>query len=289
MLTSHALLVMPACFLLPKISPCTKKTVTPSCQNSQIHQKKKPPAKRQWKAVQLKPSAILGTNNKAVATNKRTAGTSKKKPATKVGLDVVLPQLKKNYPNAHCALNFENAYQLLLATILSAQCTDERVNIVTPALFKKYPNAKKMSVGKIPEIEALIRSAGFYKNKAKNIKACCQQLVELHDGEVPRTMEALNALAGVGRKTANVVLGNAFHIASGVVVDTHVTRLANRFGWVKMADAVKIEARLNEMCPKEDWIMLSHYLISHGRAICTARSPKCASCFLQDACPKLGI
>ena len=176
-----------------------------------------------------------------------------------------------------------------MATILSAQCTDVLVNKITPALFKKYPNPKKMSTGKIEDIEELIHSAGFYKNKAKNIKACCQQLVELHKGEVPRTMEALHALPGVGRKTANVVLGNAFNIASGVVVDTHVTRLANRFGWVKMTDAVKIESRLNELCPKEDWIMLSHYLISHGRAICTARSPKCPSCFLESACPKIGI
>ena len=213
----------------------------------------------------------------------------KKKPATKVGLDYVLQLLKENYPDAHCALHFTNAYELLIATILSAQCTDERVNIVTKPLFKKYPDPKKMSIAKVEDIEKLIHSAGFYKNKAKNIKACCQQLVDLHKGEVPRTMEALHALPGVGRKTANVVLGNAFNIASGVVVDTHVTRLANRFGWVKLTDAVKIEQRLNEMCPKEEWIMLSHYLISHGRLICTARSPKCPSCFLQDACPKLGI
>lgn len=212
-----------------------------------------------------------------------------KKAPTKVELNFVLQKLKENYPDAHCALNFSNAYELLLATILSAQCTDERVNKVTPALFKKYPDPKKMSVGKIEEIENLIRSAGFYKNKAKNIKSCCQQLVELHKGEVPHNMEALVALAGVGRKTANVVLGNAFNIASGVVVDTHVTRLANRFAWVKTTDAVKIELTLNQMCPKEDWIMLSHYLISHGRAICTARSPKCPSCFLNDACPKRGI
>lgn len=211
------------------------------------------------------------------------------KNKTKVGLDIVLPKLKENYPDAHCALVYKNPYELLLATILSAQCTDERVNIVTPPLFKKYPNPKKMSMANVADIEELIRSAGFYKNKARNIKSCCQQLVELHKGEVPRTMEALHALPGVGRKTANVVLGNAFNIASGVVVDTHVIRLSNRFGWVKMTDAVKIEEKLNKMCPKEEWIMLPHYLISHGRAICTARSPKCPSCFLQDTCPKRGI
>ncbi len=224
-----------------------------------------------------------------MGTNKKTAGTSPNRKPTKVGLDYVLAKLKQNYPDAHCALIFNNPYELLIATILSAQCTDVRVNIVTPPLFKKYPSSKKMSMANVADIEELIRSAGFYKNKARNIRLCCQQLVELHKGEVPRTMEALVRLPGVGRKTANVVLGNAYNIASGVVVDTHVTRLANRFGWVKTTDAVKIEEKLNKICPKEEWIMLPHYLISHGRAICTARSPKCPSCFLQDACPKLGI
>ena len=218
-----------------------------------------------------------------MATNKNL-----KRP-TKVEFDLVLKSLKKKYPDAHCALNFKTAYELLIATILSAQCTDERVNKVTPDLFKKFPTAKAMSRASVAEIEDLIRSTGFYKNKSKNIKACCEQIVEKHKGEVPKTLEELYALPGVGRKTANVVLGNAFDIASGVVVDTHVTRLANRFGWVKMTDAVKIEASLNKLCPPEDWIMLSHYLIAHGRAVCTARSPKCSSCFLNDACPKRGI
>ena len=212
-----------------------------------------------------------------------------KKPKTKVELGFILEKLKENYPDAHCALNYTNAYELLIATILSAQCTDERVNKVTPLLFKKYPNPKKMSQGQVSEIEELIHSAGFYKTKARNIKACCQLLVEKHQAEVPRNLDELVELPGVGRKTANVVLGNAFQIASGVVVDTHVTRLANRFGWVKMTDAVKIETRLNQMCPKEEWIVLPHYLIAHGRAVCTARSPKCPSCFIRDACPQRGI
>ena len=177
-----------------------------------------------------------------MVTNKR----DKKKPATKVGLEYVLQLLKENYPDAHCALNFQNPYELLIATILSAQCTDVLVNKVTPPLFKRYPTPKKMSMAKLADIEKLIHSAGFYKNKAKNIKACCQQLVDQHKGEVPHNMEALHALPGVGRKTANVVLGNAFNIASGVVVDTHVMRLANRFGWVKMTDAVKIESRQHD-------------------------------------------
>lgn len=209
--------------------------------------------------------------------------------ATKVEFDFVLKKLKKNYPYAHCALNFTNPFELLVATILSAQCTDERVNKVTPELFKAYPDSFQMSEAPVEEIEELIKSTGFFRNKARNIKACSQELVAKYSGEVPQTLEELYELAGVGRKTANVVLGNAFGIASGVVVDTHVTRLANRFGWVKMTDAVKIEMKLNKMCPSEDWIMLSHYLIAHGREICVARSPKCEICFLQEACPKRGV
>ncbi len=200
-----------------------------------------------------------------------------------------LKLLKKNYPYAHCALNFTTPFELLIATILSAQCTDERVNKVTPELFKNFADAKAMSEAPVQEIEEHIRSTGFFRNKAKNIKACCEQLVEKYAGLVPKTLEELYELPGVGRKTANVVLGNAYGIASGVVIDTHVTRLSNRFGWVKGSDAVKIEAKLNKMCEQKDWIMLSHYLIAHGRAICVARSPKCEICFINDACPKRGV
>lgn len=206
-----------------------------------------------------------------------------------VEFDLVLKALKKEYPDAHCALNFSSPFQLLIATILSAQCTDERVNKVTVELFKKYPTAQKMNQCPLSELEELIRSTGFFKNKAKNIKETCAVLVTNYQGQVPKTMEELYALPGVGRKTANVVLGNAYNIASGVVVDTHVTRLANRFGWVKIQDAVKIERQLNEICPKSDWVMLPHYLISHGRAICKARNPDCENCFLNKACPKLGL
>lgn len=211
-----------------------------------------------------------------------------KKP-TKVGFDPVLKKLKKNYPYAHCALNFTTPFELLVATILSAQCTDERVNKVTPELFKNYPDAPSMSEAPVEEIEEFIKSTGFFRNKARNIKMCSQQLVDKYQGNVPKTLEELYELPGVGRKTANVVLGNAYNIASGVVVDTHVTRLSNRFGWVKTKDAVKIEQILNKVCDEADWIMLSHYLIAHGRAICTARSPKCSDCFLLDACPQLGV
>ncbi len=197
--------------------------------------------------------------------------------------------LKRYYPDAHCALDFTNPFELLVATILSAQCTDERVNIVTPALFKKYPNPKAMAKAPVETIEQLIHSTGFYKNKAKNLKGCAQALVENHDGQVPADLDALVALAGVGRKTANVVLGNAYDIPSGIVVDTHVTRLSNRLGWVKGENAVVIERSLVKLVPKEDWIMLSHYLISHGRAVCKARKPDCAHCFLEETCPKKGV
>lgn len=208
---------------------------------------------------------------------------------TKVRFDLVLKQLKKQYPDAHCALEFKNAFQLLIATMLSAQCTDERVNKVTPQLFKKYPDPESLSKARLESIEKLIQSTGFFRNKAKNIKACCEILVAQHNAQVPKTLEELYELPGVGRKTANVVLGNAYNIASGVVVDTHVMRLTNRLGFVKSADPVKIESLLNALCPKNDWIMLSHYLIAHGRTICLARSPKCAQCLLKDACPKLGV
>lgn len=233
---------------------------------------------------------------------KKSSGSSLKNKATlkkKVALPVVkvskidfsstLQILKKKYPDAHCALNFTTPFELLIATILSAQCTDERVNIVTEQLFKKHNTAQSLAQLDIAELEDFIHSTGFYRNKAKNIKACCQILVEKYKGEVPKTIEELHALPGVGRKTANVVLGNAYQISSGVVVDTHVTRLSTRFGWVKTEDAVKIEQILNKLCPQEDWIMLSHYLIAHGRAICKARNPSCSTCFLQSSCPKRGV
>lgn len=163
------------------------------------------------------------------------------------------------------------------------------MNMVTPALFKKYPNPQKMSKAPIEDLEALIRSTGFYKNKAYNLKSCAQALVEKHESEVPKDLEALVELAGVGRKTANVVLGNAYGIPSGIVVDTHVTRLSNRLGWVKTDNAIIIERELSKVVPQQDWIMLPHYLISHGRAICKARKPACEKCFLEETCPKKGV
>lgn len=210
----------------------------------------------------------------------------KKTPANAA---IVLKLLPRYYPDAHCALDHKNAFELLIATILSAQCTDERVNIVTKGLFAKYPTPEKMAKASQESLEELIRSAGFYKNKAKNIKACAQALVQKHQGQVPDQLDALVDLAGVGRKTANVVLGNAFDIASGIVVDTHVTRLSNRLGWVKGENAVAIEARLCEFVPKNHWIKLSHELIFHGRQICKARKPLCEKCFLLEHCPQKGV
>jgi endonuclease-3 len=201
----------------------------------------------------------------------------------------IIAALQRTYPQAHCELNFENPLQLLIATILSAQCTDKRVNMVTAGLFKKYRNAKDFAAANISELENDIRSTGFYKNKAKNIKACCAALVEKFNGEVPRTMDELHALAGVGRKTANVVLGNAFNINVGVVVDTHVTRLSNRLGLAKETDAVKLEQHLMKLVPQADWTLFSHWLIWHGRRRCDARKPHCPDCEIQNLCPRIGV
>lgn len=200
--------------------------------------------------------------------------------------NLVLNKLKINYPNSHCALKHKNSFELLVATILSAQCTDERVNKVTPKLFAKFPDAKSMAQADSAEVEELIRSTGFFKNKTKNIISCAQTLVNKFKGKIPRTMDELTQLAGVGRKTANVVLGNSFGLATGVVVDTHVGRLSYRLGWSQHQDPIKIEKDLTQLFPETEWIMLSHYLIDHGRQICSARSPACDRCFLFDHCPK---
>ncbi len=199
----------------------------------------------------------------------------------------VISLLKKKYPDAHCALNFDNPFQLLLATILSAQCTDERVNKVTPELFRRYPTPMDLSQAVLSEVEEIIKSTNFYKNKSRNIVSCAKTLVEEHNGEVPQDLDRLVELAGVGRKTANVVLGNAFNIASGIVVDTHVSRLAQRLGWSKKIEPEKIEQDLLKIVKKKDWVLISHLLISHGRGICKARNPDCENCFLIEQCPKI--
>jgi endonuclease-3 len=197
--------------------------------------------------------------------------------------------LRKEYPEAECALVHESPFQLLIATILSAQCTDERVNIVTRQLFAKYPKPKDLAEIPLQLLEQEIQSTGFFRNKARNIKACCTKLVKDYGGQVPRDLESLVALPGVGRKTANVVLGTAYGIATGVVVDTHVTRLSYRLGLTTETDAVKIERDLMNQVPKKEWIMFSHRLIHHGRRICKARKPLCSACRLHSICPRIGV
>lgn len=197
----------------------------------------------------------------------------------------ILRILKATYPDAHCELVHRNPFELLVATILSAQCTDIRVNMVTPALFKSYPDAQAMAVAEPAALEDLIRSTGFYRNKAKNIRAASAALVEKHGGEVPRDLESLTVLPGVGRKTANVVLGNAYGIASGVVVDTHVGRLSQRLELTKYRDPLKIEQDLKKIVPRDSWTIWSHLLIWHGRRRCSARKPDCLHCELVQLCP----
>jgi endonuclease-3 len=201
----------------------------------------------------------------------------------------IIQRLKQAYPVAHCELNHTNPLQLLIATILSAQCTDARVNQVTPALFKRCKTARDFAEIPTAELETVIRSTGFYRSKAKSIRGCAAALVKDHGGEVPQTMEHLHKLSGVGRKTANVVLGNAFNLAEGVVVDTHVGRLSRRMGLTRQNDPVKVEQALMKIVPKADWTLFSHLLIWHGRRRCSARKPDCAQCEIRNLCPARGV
>jgi len=200
----------------------------------------------------------------------------------------IIQQLKKSYPKAHCELDYANPLQLLIATILSAQCTDVRVNLVTPALFLRCRNASDYATIPQTELEGIIRSTGFYRAKARSIRACATALISEHQGEVPRTMRELHLLAGVGRKTANVVLGNAFNLAEGLVVDTHVGRLSRRMGLTRQVDPVKVESALVKLVPKKEWTLFSHLLIAHGRERCPARKPDCANCEILKLCPRIG-
>ena len=197
----------------------------------------------------------------------------------------ILDELRRTYPDAHCELNFSNPLELLIATILSAQCTDKQVNIVTESLFRKYQTAEDYANADLAELENDIKRIGLFRNKAKNIKACCAQLVQKHHGEVPRDMESLVALPGVGRKTANVVLGNAFDLHEGVVVDTHVARLTQRLGFTKETTPEKIEAEMMGLIPRKDWTLFSHWIIWHGRRRCFARGPQCLECEVRELCP----
>lgn len=201
----------------------------------------------------------------------------------------VIKLLRSAYPEAHCALNHTNAFELLIATILSAQCTDARVNIVTAELFRKYRSPEDFLKVPQSELERDIHSTGFFRNKAKNIQAACARIIETYKGEVPKTMNDLLTLGGVARKTANVVMGNAFGIASGVVVDTHVSRISQLLGLTENKSPEKIEQDLSQLVPKKDWVMFPHWMISHGRKICIARRPKCSECMLNDLCPSANL
>jgi len=201
----------------------------------------------------------------------------------------LMADLKKAYPNAHCELDHTNPLELLVATILSAQCTDKRVNLVTTELFKAYRSAADYAQAPLADLERAIKSTGFFRNKAKSLKTCCQALVEKHVGQVPRTMEELTQLGGVGRKTANVVLGNAYDINCGVVVDTEVALLSQRLGLSKAEAPLKIEQVLMKLVPQEQWTMFSHWLIWHGRRRCAARNPDCPGCEIKALCPQVGV
>ena len=197
----------------------------------------------------------------------------------------IVKALKKTYPDAECSLNFGNIHQLMVATILSAQCTDERVNIVTKDLFKKYTSVKDFAEVDVKQLETDIHSTGFYKNKAKSIKKSAQQLLKHHNGSIPKTLDELVKLTGVGRKTGSVVLGAGYGLSEGIVVDTHVIRISNLLKLTNHKDAVKIEKELIKILSKKDWIIFTHLLIDHGRAVCIARRPDCANCTLKNLCP----
>jgi endonuclease-3 len=225
---------------------------------------------------------------KSVVQAKKLTRLAQDPAAEKRRMMAIIKILRREYPEAKCSLDFESPFQLLVATILSAQCTDERVNKVTPALFAKYPTPTEMAAAPLKEIEKLIQSTNFFRNKALALKAMSQSLLDLHGGEVPKTLEELVELRGVGRKTANVVLGNVFDVP-GMVVDTHVGRQARRMGFTKESDPVKVEKDLEAITPREHWTELAHLLIAHGRAICTARRAKCEECPVSSFCPKIGV
>jgi endonuclease-3 len=210
-------------------------------------------------------------------------------PAKLARVKKIISELRAAYPDAHCELNYANPLELLIATILSARCTDKQVNVVTAELFQKYRAAKDYAAAAPAALAAEIRRIGLFRSKAKNIQACCRRLVERHGAEVPRTMEELTQLDGVGRKTANVVLGNAFDINAGIVVDTHVARLAGRLGLTAEKTPEKIEPALQKLVPQDQWTLFSHWLIWHGRRRCFARNPDCANCEIERLCPRIGV
>ena len=234
----------------------------------------------------MKKAARKNTNPAAkhAAKRRRKRGAELKAHALEI-----LERLRKEYPDAHCELDFETPLQLLIATILSAQCTDKRVNMVTPELFTTYPDAASLASADSETLENLIKSTGFFRNKTRSLLGMSSAVAEKHSGQVPSTMDELVNLPGVGRKTANVVLGNAFDINEGIVVDTHVGRLSIRLGLTNETDPVKVEQALMPLIPRDDWTLVAHLLIFHGRRVCLARTPRCESCVLADVCPSARV
>ena len=201
----------------------------------------------------------------------------------------VFHRLRRAHPDAHCALDHKSPFELLIATILSAQCTDERVNMVTPVLFDRYPTVRALAEAELSELQEVVRTTGFFRNKSRSIRGAARKLLDDHAGEMPREMDSLLGRPGVARKTANVVLGVAFRIASGVVVDTHVTRLCYRLGLTRATDPIRIEKDLQRLLPEEAWIDFPHHMIFHGRRVCQARKPRCDECSLEEICPRRGL
>lgn len=253
--------------------------------------KKKVPVKKPAKKAGSKPRKARPPGRsftEKTANSGNPAAGSKVREAEIRRMGEILRVLKHEYPEARCSLDFGTPFQLLVATILSAQCTDERVNKVTPALFRKYPDSRAMARAPLKDIEEMIKSTNFFRNKALAIKETSQTLVDRYGGEVPRELDQLVELRGVGRKTANVILGNAFGVP-GLVVDTHVGRLSRRMGFTRETDPVKVEHEMMKYVPREDWLLYSHLLIDHGRAICTARRAFCEECPIARWCPKVGV
>jgi endonuclease-3 len=232
-----------------------------------------------------KRSTVKTTGQKPSQRAPRVARAPRTVAARRHIAEVTLRELSREYPDAHCELDYRNAFELLCATILSAQCTDVRVNMVTPNLFARYPDAAALANARVEDVEEIVRTTGFFRSKAKNLVAMAGALVDRFGGDVPQNIGDLVGLAGVGRKTANVILGNAFDINEGIVVDTHVQRLSRRLGLTREADAVAIEKALMPLFPQESWALLSHLLIWHGRRVCDARKPRCGSCVLHEVCP----
>ena len=230
-------------------------------------------------------TSVAKTTRGAKKSSPRRRAWRESRAARRARVEEILKRLHAAYPDAKCSLDFRNPYELTVATILSAQCTDERVNMVTPVLFKRYPTPEDLAGARAEDVEEIIMSTGFYRNKTKSLLGMANAVMDRHDGRIPEEMDDLVRLPGVGRKTANVVLGNAFHRNEGIVVDTHVTRVSNRLGLTKNTDAVKIENDLIPLVPREEWTDLSHLFIYHGRAICKAPTPRCEECMLNDICP----